>query len=116
MHKKLKPTVKVFLVLLVAAAVFTWIGWFATNPHSFVARLSTFSLGLGLALGVWFLVGVDQMARTRLARFVADLVIGGVMVTLIYLFMLGLNANWVYIAMAFGAVFGLAALFALRRV
>lgn len=116
MHKKIKPTVKVFLILLIAAAVFTWIGWFATNPHSFVGRLSTFSLGLGLALGVWFLVGVDQLARTRKARFVADLVIGGVMVALIYLFMLGLSANWLYMVMAAGTVLVLSGLFALRRI
>ncbi|WP_407892011.1 hypothetical protein [Lacticaseibacillus sp. N501-2] len=115
-HAKRSHAYGLFVLLVIAAAIFSWIGWFATNPQNLMAKTATISLGVGLAVGVWLLVGLDASCQTRKGRFGVDLVIGGAMMLLIYIFMLGLTFDWVFTFGAIGIVVVLSLLFAARRI
>lgn len=115
-HAKRIHAYGLFIILVIAAAVFSWIGWFATNPQDFMAKAATVSLGVGLAVGVWLLIGLDASCQTRKGRFGVDVVVGGAMMLLIYVFMLGLTFDWVFTFGAIGIVLMLALLFSARRI
>ncbi len=76
-----------------------------------MAKAATISLGVGLAVGVWLLIGLDASCQTRKGRFGVDVVIGGAMMLLIYIFMLGLTFDWLFTFGAIGIVLVLALLF-----
>ena len=115
-HVKKGHAYGLFLILLLAAIVFGWVGWFATNPQTLMAKAATVSLGVGLAVGVWLLVGLDDSCQTRKGRFGVDIVVGGVMMLLIYLFMLGLTFDWLFTFGAIAIVLVLALLFSVRSI
>jgi hypothetical protein len=115
-HAKRSHAYGLFIILVIAAAVFSWIGWFATNPQDFIVKAATVSLGVGLAVGVWLLIGLDASCQTRKGRFGVDVVVGGAMMLLIYVFMLGLTFDWVFTFGAIGIVLVLSLLFAARRI
>ncbi len=114
-HAKKSHAYGLVIILVLGAIVFSWIGWFATNPQDPLAQMATVSLGVGLAVGVWLIVGLDDSCQTRKGRFWVDVVVGGFMMLLIYLFMLGLTFDWVFTFGAIAIVVGLAGLFSLRR-
>ncbi|WP_461214920.1 hypothetical protein [Lacticaseibacillus sp. GG6-2] len=114
-HVKKSHAYGLLIILVLAAVVFSWIGWFATNPQDWLAKVSTISLGVGLAVGVWLLVGLDDSCQTRKGRFWVDIIVGGCMMLLIYLFMLGLTFDWLFTFGAVAIVFVLAFLFSFRH-
>lgn len=115
-HVKKGHSYGLFCLLFVAAAVFAWVGWFASNPQDFMSKMACISLGVGLAVGVWLLVGLDASCQTRLGRFWIDLIIGMAMMALIYLFMLGFAFSWLFTGGAIAIVVVLSLLFAARRI
>lgn len=115
-HAKKSHAYGLFLILVLAAVVFSWIGWFATNPQDLMAKAATVSLGVGLAVGVWLLVGLDASCQTRKGRFGVDVIVGGAMMLLIYIFMLGLTFDGVFTFGAVGIVLVLSLLFSARRI
>ena len=114
-HVKKNHDYGLLVILVIAAAIFTWVGWFATNPQDLLSKVMTFSLGGFLAIGVWLLIGLDDSCQTRRGRFGVDVVVGGSMMLTIYLYMLGPTFDWVFTGGAIALVFGLAALFSLRH-
>ncbi|WP_125710298.1 hypothetical protein [Lacticaseibacillus porcinae] len=115
-HVKKSHAYGLLILLIIAAVGFSWLGWFATNPQDLMAKAATISLGVGLAVGVWLLVGLDASCQTRRGRFGVDIVVGGAMMLLIYIFMLGLTFDWLFTFGAIGIVLVLSLLFAARRI
>ncbi|MCI1986968.1 MAG: hypothetical protein LKJ69_05760 [Lactobacillus sp.] len=115
-HVKKDHAYGLFFLLLIAAIGFGAIGWFVIHPQTVLAMATTVSLGVGLAVGIWLLIGLDASCQTRRGRFLVDLVIGGAMMTLIYVFMLGLVFDGVFTFGAIGLVVVLSAVFAGRQI
>ena len=102
-------------ILLVFGALFTGFAWYATNPKTLVAQVSTVSFGFGLVVLIGLLAYLDDRPFTRVGRFAVDLLVGLAIVALMYVFMIGITVYWQVMAIAGGIVLLLAALFAIRK-
>ncbi|MFD1483923.1 hypothetical protein ACFQ5J_01495 [Lacticaseibacillus baoqingensis] len=115
-HAKKGHAYGLFFLLLLAAILFGAIGWFVIHPQTVLAMATTVSLGVGLAVGIWLLIGLDASCQTKRGRFLVDLIIGGAMMALIYVFMLGIVFDGIFTFGAIGIVVVLALLFSLRQI
>lgn len=106
----------VYILLGVATILFSGFGWFIIQPETAIGMVSTVSFGVGLSVLIWLLIHFDEMMKSRWSRFAVDVLIGLLLVTLIYVFMLGFTVYFEFILVAFGIVFVLSLLFAFRRV
>ncbi|WP_179394365.1 hypothetical protein [Lacticaseibacillus absianus] len=104
-----------WVLLVLAALGFTGFAWFVTQPTDALTMISTGSFGVGLVVLIWLMAYFDDLARGRVTRFAADVLIGAAAVALIYVYMIGFIVYPEFIFGAAGIVLVLAALFALRR-